>query len=52
MLFRSNGLTIVNPLKQHRDGSVSFYLSDPDGNVIQLLYEPSLSPLNLVRERG
>ncbi|HVC44514.1 MAG TPA: VOC family protein [Candidatus Binataceae bacterium] len=49
---QANDLTIVNPLKHHRDGSVSFYLSDPDGNVIQLLFEPSISPLNLVRERG
>jgi catechol 2,3-dioxygenase-like lactoylglutathione lyase family enzyme len=49
---QANGIKIVNPLKHHRDGSVSFYLCDPDGNVIQVLYEPSISPLNLVRERG
>jgi catechol 2,3-dioxygenase-like lactoylglutathione lyase family enzyme len=48
----ANDLTVVNPLKHHRDGSVSFYLSDPDGNVIQILYEPAISPLNLVRERA
>jgi len=23
---------------------MSFYIRDPDGNVIQLLYEPSISP--------
>lgn len=37
------GTPIVKPLKTHRDGSVSFYIGDPDGNVIQILYEPNLS---------
>ncbi len=37
-------LEIARPLKHHRDGSVSFYIRDPDGNVIQLLFEPSISP--------
>ncbi|WP_342349730.1 VOC family protein [uncultured Nitrospira sp.] len=36
------GATIVKPLKQHRDGSYSFYLSDPDLNTIQVLFEPSI----------
>jgi len=35
------------PLRQqprtHRDGSRSLYFADPDGNVIQILYEPTLS---------
>jgi len=31
--------------KQHRDGSYSFYFSDPDGIVIQVLYEPAISKL-------
>jgi catechol 2,3-dioxygenase-like lactoylglutathione lyase family enzyme len=38
-------LTIAKPVAHHRDGSVSFYLRDPDGNIIQVLYEPSISPL-------
>jgi hypothetical protein len=38
-------LTIAKPLARHRDGSISFYLRDPDDNVIQVLYEPSISPL-------
>ena len=38
-----HGAKIVKPPKQHRDGSYSFYLADPDGNVIQILYEPTLS---------
>jgi len=41
--FRSQGVTIVHPFKVHRDGSASFYCADPDGIVIQLLYEPTLS---------
>lgn len=43
---QSHGLDIVKPLARHRDGAVSFYLRDPDGNVIQVLYEPAISPLN------
>ncbi len=39
------GTTIVKPPKPHRDGSYSFYFSDPDGNVIQALYEPTISKL-------
>ena len=36
---------IVKEPKQHRDGSYSFYFSDPDGNAIQALYEPAISQL-------
>lgn len=38
-----NGVAIVKPPKQHRDGSYSCYLADPDGNTIQILYEPTIS---------
>jgi catechol 2,3-dioxygenase-like lactoylglutathione lyase family enzyme len=41
--FRSQGVPIVHPFKVHRDGSASFYCADPDGVVIQMLYEPTLS---------
>lgn len=37
------GGAIVKAPKPHRDGSYSFYFSDPDGNVVQALYEPSIS---------
>lgn len=37
------GGAIAKAPKQHRDGSYSFYFSDPDGNVIQALYEPTIS---------
>ena len=39
------GGQVVKPPKQHRDGSYSFYFSDPDGNAIQALYEPTISKL-------
>ncbi|HWH78189.1 MAG TPA: VOC family protein [Candidatus Binatus sp.] len=41
--FLAQGVPIVHPFKIHRDGSASFYCADPDGIVIQLLYEPTLS---------
>jgi catechol 2,3-dioxygenase-like lactoylglutathione lyase family enzyme len=44
---QSAKLDIVHPFKHHRDGSVSFYIRDPDKNVIQVLYEPSISPLKI-----
>ncbi len=44
------GGQVVKPPKQHRDGSYSFYFSDPDGNVIQALYEPAISKLRFSAE--
>lgn len=41
--FRAQGVRIVHPFKIHRDGSASFYCSDPDGILIQMLYEPKIS---------
>jgi catechol 2,3-dioxygenase-like lactoylglutathione lyase family enzyme len=43
--IESLGGRIAKEPKRHRDGSYSFYLSDPDGNVIQALYEPTISRL-------
>lgn len=43
------GGTVVALPKQHRDGSYSFYFSDPDGNLIQALYEPTISQLEWVK---
>ena len=48
--IRSLGGRIVKEPKQHRDGSYSFYFSDPDGNVIQALYEPTISGLQFSAE--
>lgn len=41
--FGAKGVPIVHPFKIHRDGSASFYCADPDGILIQMLYEPHLS---------
>ena len=43
------GAVIAKPPKLHRDGSYSFYFADPDGNVIQALYEPVISRLKWVQ---
>lgn len=43
--IESLGGRIAKEPKQHRDGSYSFYLADPDGNLIQALYEPAISKL-------
>lgn len=45
--FRGFGVEIVHPFKIHRDGSASFYCADPDGILIQMLYEPQLSRQSL-----
>lgn len=46
--FRRRGVTIVHPFKIHRDGSASFYCADPDGIVIQMLFEPTLSGQKII----
>ena len=43
MKMKKAGVPILKPVKRHRDGSYSFYMADPDGNAIQILYEPHLS---------
>lgn len=45
---QANRLDIARSLRRHRDGSVSFYIRDPDGNLIQILYEPSISPVAML----
>ena len=40
---KQNGVRILTAPKRHRDGSYSCYLADPDGNTIQILYEPTIS---------
>ncbi len=44
------GTSIVHRPKRHRDGSYSCYLADPDGNTVQILYEPTISKLDPRRE--
>lgn len=37
------GITPDNAPRTHRDGARSFYLRDPDGNRVQLLFHPPIS---------
>lgn len=41
------GVTILQGTKTHRDDSVSCYVADPDGNSVQILFEPTISKLGL-----
>ena len=39
------------PIHDHRDGTASFYLQDPEGNWLEMLYEPPGGiPSNLERD--
>jgi len=38
---QQRGIEIVKPLRQHRDGTSSFYIKDPDGIVIQIIHDPA-----------
>lgn len=37
------GIPVANPPKTHRDGARSFYVFDPDGVQVQIIYHPPLS---------
>ncbi len=41
--IQSLNIPFAQPPKTHRDGARSFYFSDPDGMLIQLLYHPPIS---------
>ena len=41
--IRAQGHEPFAPAKTHRDGARSFYVPDPDGHVIQVLYHPPIS---------
>jgi len=41
--LEARGISLVQPVKTHRDGARSFYFRDPDGTLIQLLYHPPIS---------
>jgi len=42
-VLTARNISMVKPPRTHRDGSRSLYFADPDGNVIQILYEPTIS---------
>ena len=39
---RQHGVRILQEPREHRDGSHSFYMADPDDNVVQILFEPNI----------
>lgn len=41
--MRSQGVTFLREIKTHRDGARSFYIRDPDGVVIQMIYHPPIA---------
>jgi catechol 2,3-dioxygenase-like lactoylglutathione lyase family enzyme len=45
--FADAGIPLAQPVRRHRDGSCSFYVHDPDGTLVQVLYEPTISPLRI-----
>lgn len=40
--FLAHNVTIMQAPKTHRDGARSFYCTDPDGNIVQMIYHPPL----------
>lgn len=40
--FESQGCPVERAPRTHRDGARSFYLRDPDGNLLQFLHHPPL----------
>ena len=40
--LKSSNVPIKAPPKDHRDGTRSFYCADPDGNIVQLIFVPSM----------
>lgn len=36
-------IPIFREVKQHRDGAYSFYLKDPDGIIVQVIYHPPIA---------
>ena len=42
--LRARGIPIVHEPAVHRDGTVSCYCRDPDGNLVQIIYLPAAPP--------
>ena len=43
--LKSKQIKMLTEVKHHRDGAVSFYCEDPEGNAVQMLYHPPLCAL-------
>ena len=41
--IKSHNVEIFKDIKDHRDGSRSFYCYDPDKNVLQIMWHPTLN---------
>jgi len=41
-VLRARGVALAHEPRTHRDGSVSCYCRDPDGNLVQILWLPGL----------
>ncbi len=41
--LRAHGHVPEKPVKTHRDGARSFYVRDPEGNLLQFLWHPPLT---------
>ncbi|MBC8302316.1 MAG: VOC family protein [Pelagibacterales bacterium] len=41
--IKSHNIEIFKDIKDHRDGSRSFYCYDPDKNVLQIMWHPTLN---------
>ncbi|HEY3487938.1 MAG TPA: VOC family protein [Gammaproteobacteria bacterium] len=41
--LRGRGVEVAAAPKTHRDGARSFYIRDPDGNTVQMIYHPPLA---------
>ncbi len=39
----AQGARVLREIKTHRDGARSFYIEDPDGIVIQMIYHPPIA---------
>lgn len=42
--FEAKGRTLAQAPKTHRDGARSFYIRDPEGNLVQFIHHPPLQP--------
>ena len=42
-VFENRGVTLASQPRTHRDGARSFYVDDPDGNRVQVIYHPPIS---------
>lgn len=41
--LRASGLALAKEPKTHRDGARSFYVRDPEGNLLQFIHHPPLA---------